>query len=455
MQRDFRPKPQTRRERQTRFPLRTRRVSLLLTLGLVGAWGVVSFGCGRDRADKRVEIRYMAWGTPEQLGVEQQLVNEFMRQNPDVLVRLFKVPQSAYVNKMVIMLASRTAPDVIRVDHYNFPDFVRKDYFRDLTPLARADSGFHATDFFPPTIAEGTVNGKLYGLSTLQGGVILYYNQSMFRQAGLADPYELAKRGEWTWARLRDDALKLTQTDAGGRTTRFGLLLPTFPQSVTALWAWGGDLLTPDETRSALDNPQAAQAYQFLADLRWRDHVCPTPSQGALSAVTFESGKVGMVLDYMGLAPRLRKAVKNFEWDICPVPRGPQDDRTVLKGNQLVMYQECEHPQEAWRFMRFLTGPEAETLLYGKLRRCAPSRKAVASSPAFLHADAAPFHTGVYLSAFQKGRELPINPRWAEWTTAMNSEMDNLWSGRERDARVVLRRAASKVNAVLESEEGF
>ena len=52
------------------------------------------------------DIRYMAWGNPEQLAVEQQLVDEFMRQNPDIRVRLFKVPQSAYLNKAIIMLAS-------------------------------------------------------------------------------------------------------------------------------------------------------------------------------------------------------------------------------------------------------------------------------------------------------------------------------------------------------------
>src|SRR5690349_8503942 len=105
--------------RTTEF-LRTRREFLA---GSLAASAALSAGCA-PRPGGVAELRYMAWGSPEQLGVEQQLVDEFNRRNSDVRVRLFKVPQSAYLNKAIIMLASRTAPDVIRIDHYNFPDLV-------------------------------------------------------------------------------------------------------------------------------------------------------------------------------------------------------------------------------------------------------------------------------------------------------------------------------------------
>lgn len=412
-------------------------------------------GCRTEEPDRRPEIRYMAWGNPEQLAVEEELAEAFMAREPGIKVRLFKVPSSSYLNKSIVMLASRTAPDVIRVDHYNFPNLVRKSYFYDLTPLAAADPGFHESDFFPTAVEECKFKGRLYALNVLLGGIIIYYNKTLFMKAGLPDPNMLAQKGEWTWERLRQCARTLTQTGPDGRTTQFGLQLPGFPQYVVGLWAYGGELLTLDGKRSALDTPEAARGFQFLADLRWKDRVAPTPSQTALSAFNFESGNMGMLLDYMGLAPRLRKVVKDFDWDICPVPAGPAGSRTILKGNQLVMYRECPHPDAAWKFMRYLTGPEAENLLYARLRRGAPSRKSVAYSKTFLTADAPPHNTQAYLTAVLNGKELPIDARWAEWTQAMNTELEELWSGRERDASVVLRRAADRVNAVLNSEEGF
>lgn len=419
---------------------------------------IVLAGC-KSAPDRVEEIRYMAWGNPEQLAVEQQMCDAFMQLNPDVRVRLFRVPQSSYLDKMTLMLASRTAPDVVRVDQYYFPSLVRKNYFYNLSPLAAADPTFRDADFYPHALNEGKHNGDLYALNVLMGGIMVYYNKNAVKAAGLEDPYALAQRNQWTWDTFRRYAIAMTKNGPDGRPEQFGLLLPSatnLAQMAPTLWGFGGNFLDGDGKTCRLDTPEAARALQFLADLRWEDKAAPTPSQGALSAFTFESGKVGMVLDWMGLAPRLRKNVKDFEWDICPVPSGPRGNATVIKGNQLAMYRETAHPQAAWRFMRFLTSPETEQMLYGELRRGAPTRRAVALSPAFLEAKEPPFNTRVYLSAVERGRPLPITARWQQWTTeALAPELDNLWSGRERDARVVLKRATEKVNAVLADEEGF
>jgi len=423
-------------------------------LGGLAAASLVS-GCA-PRSGRAAELRYMAWGNPEQLGVEQQLVDEFNRQNPDVHVRLFRVPQSAYLNKAIIMLASRTAPDVIRIDHYSFPDLVRKEYFHDLTDLARNDPDFHETDFFPQALEEGKYNGRLFGLNVLLGGVMMYYNKTLMSSVGLDDPFDLWKQGRWTWRRLRESAIAMTRRAPDGRPDRYGVQIQTFPHNASILWAYGGEILDRDFRRCLMDSPGCVQAYQFLADLRWNDHVAPAPSAGAISPFAFESGKLGMTFDWMGMAPRYRKSVRSFDWDICPVPFGPFGGASILKGNQLVMYRECEHPEEAWRFMQFMTGAKTEKWLYGDaLRRGDPARKSVAVSPEFLNARHAPFNTPAYVSALENGRALPITPRWGEWVTALNAELDELWSGRDRSAAAVLSRAVRKVDVILASDEGF
>ena len=60
-----------------------------------------------------------------------------------------------------------------------------------------------------------------------------------------------------------------------------------------------------------------------------------------------------------------------------------------------------------------------------------------------------------FLDAVKNGRELPIDDRWAEWGRAATSELDDLWSGQDRDAGRVAKRASAKANKVLAEEPGW
>jgi multiple sugar transport system substrate-binding protein len=424
------------------------------TENLILAVGALLAGCGAP-ADQKIEIRYMAWGSPSGIVLEQKFCDRFNAQNPDVHVKLLLVPGSSYKQKLILMLASHSAPDVMRLDHYDFPNVVRKGYFYDVTDLAAHDKGFHRSDFFPITIQEGIYKNRLYGLNTMFGGQVIYYNQNMIREAGLEDPNALAKRGEWTCAAFRRYAIAMTKRDASGRPTQFGTQIGGFPDDAVFIWDFGGEILSQDGKRCLMDSPGAIQATQFLANLRWKDHCAPSPSQSADSAFTFESGKIGMAPNWSGMSSQYRKTIRDFDWDVCPMPTGPKSSKTMVKGNQLLIYQESAHPKAAWRFVRFLTSEPVERELYAKLRRNCPTRKAVAYSKLFLDGTLEPHHPMVFVDAVVNGRALPITARWSEWTTAFNADMDDLMSGRDLDAARVNRQATADANAVLSSEEGF
>jgi multiple sugar transport system substrate-binding protein len=183
----------------------------------------------------------MAWGNPEQLDVDRNLVDRFNSVNPGVHVDLLVVPGSSYGYKSTLMMATATAPDVLRVDHYNFPHLVRCGYFTDLTPYAQADNAFHATDFWPETIRECEFDGRLYGLNVLFGGIVLYYNKALIKAAGLEDPYEAYKHGRWTWERFRRYAKTMTSFAADREPRTFGTLVPGLPTITLFLRGFGGE----------------------------------------------------------------------------------------------------------------------------------------------------------------------------------------------------------------------
>ncbi|MGV3613915.1 MAG: ABC transporter substrate-binding protein [Fimbriimonas sp.] len=412
-------------------------------------------GCDDPVPPGKISLRYMAWGNPEQMALEESFCAKFNAENPDIHVRFLKVPNSAYQNKAIVMMASRTAPDILRIDQYAFPSLVKKKYFLDLTDLAAKDKEFRREDFFPQAIGEGQHEGRQYGMNVLFGGMILYYNKTMVREAGLEDPYQLWKQGKWTYDRYREHAIAMTKRGEDGKVKQFGCVIPGWPYLVSVVRAFGGEILSADGKRSLLGEPESVRAHQFLADLRWKDKCAPTPAQAANAQYTFESGKVGMQFDWMGLSPRFRNLIKDFEWDVCPLPTGPGGFSSVVKGNQMVIYRESKHPEAAWRFVRFMTGVKVEKDLYIGHRRSAPTRRAVAYSPEFLETKAPPFQMDTFLRTLEGGEQLPITSRWSEWTTVLATEHEKLFSGSERDAGTVMRRAARRIDEVLADEEGY
>ncbi len=429
----------------------TRRRLLWLSLG-----GLLT-GCLPSLQDEkgRTTIRYMAWGNPEQLQLERQIADAFEAKNPKIRVHLFMVPGSAYGDKLQLMLASRTAPDVMRVDHYIFPALARKEYFLDLEPFVAHEPPGFTDDFVPAALDECRFEGRLHALNVLFGGVQLYYNKTLFQAAKLPDPYEQSREKKWDWDAFLTAANALTKRE-GDRTVQFGTTFPAFPMWASVLWNRGGELLNQDLTRFTLaDDPKAVEGMQDMTDLRWKHHCAPTPADAALSAFTFESGKIAMHWGWAGETPRFRKNIKKFDWDLAPVPSGPAGDATVIKGNQLVCYKHSEHPELAWEFIKYMTGPDAELILGAKWRRCVPTRRSVQQEPEYLQTDKPPFHTDVFLETVRRGRILPIDARYQEWSREFGSATDSLFNVGGITAPQASRNATDRINKLLTSEEGF
>jgi len=391
----------------------------------------------------------MAWGNAEHLAVEQRIIDEFEKSHPDIHVKLFMVPDSSYHQKQQIMLASRTAPDVMKVEGYNFPALVRKDYFRPIDDFAKDDPTLDLDDYFDAPIKECTYNGKLYGFNIAWGGQVIYYNKTMFEKAGLLDPYELDKRGEWTWDKFLEVARKLTKKDKNGKYIQFGT---TMPHYWTVVWAFGGDYLSPDFNRCVLNTPEAIRGLQFMKDLRWKYHVTPTPAEGMMSAFRFASGRVGMYFGWSGQTAVILGLARGFDWDIAPMPVGPAGRFTPMKGNTLAIYKESRHPREAYEFIKFVTSAKSEMFICGRLRRWITTHKSVAADPEYLKAYGPPSHTDVFLHEMEYGHKIPINEKYAQWSVELRTGLGRMWTG-ELEAKEAVEWLVPRIDRALREED--
>jgi ABC-type glycerol-3-phosphate transport system substrate-binding protein len=170
-----------------------------------------------------------------------------------------------------------------------------------------------------------------------------------------------------------------------------------------------------------------------------------------MAAFTFESGRLGMIFGWAGESPRYRTNIRNFDWDIAPPPAGPAGRVTPVKGNQLFMYSESKHKLEAWRFIKFMTSPQAEMLLCGRLRRAIPTHRSVARDPEYLAPvdesgrRTPPYHVHVFTDVLDYGHQMPIDWKWYYWRPAMDSEIERLSIG-----ELPAHRAAHRICQVID-----
>ena len=87
------------------------------------------------------------------------------------------------------------------------------------------------------------------------------------------------------------------------------------------VWQAGGDILTEDGTKSALDTPESAGGIQFLQDLIWKQKVVPDPAIFAETGDAFEQKVAAMEINGSWLVPTHEAAGINF--GIAPLPAGP------------------------------------------------------------------------------------------------------------------------------------
>ena len=303
-------------------------------------------------------------------------------------------PAQGYFEQLTTEYAAGNAPDIAWVSGANLSDFVSKGFVLDLKPLADADTSLKLTDYADAPMKELKQGGKLWGLPGDISTLVMYYNKDMFKARGLADPAELAAKGQWNWEAFHQAALALTNPAA----KQYGFSMSDW----WGLWGWfvmsgGGSLYNADRTACNLTDLGSIQGLQFMADLVLKDRVAPPPSaEGSASEAAFHAGNAAMFPSGRWMTPRVRQ--DTFDWAVVEMPEGPGGKKTWLFWNPYLISAKTHHPQEAWTVLKELTSPKVQARL-AALGANIPSNQDKTAMDAFLNSkppmDNAPFVNGL------------------------------------------------------------
>jgi ABC-type glycerol-3-phosphate transport system substrate-binding protein len=305
-------------------------------------------------------------------------------------IEVKQVTVSKIDQKLMVAIAGGNPPDVSGSISFWLPSFVDKGALVDITD--RLERAGLAHDHFSPAFYElGEYRGRMWATPTTPSGLALYYNERLFREAGL-DPNAPPK----TIEELDAFAEKMTKWevthDDGSKTIERGYL-PNVPDhekrliqvgflpSEPGLWQWawgfyfGGQLVRGDKITAA--EPANVRAFEWVASYskklgvdkiqRFRSGFGNSASTVASPQNPFLSGKVAMEVQGVWMFNFIEQYAPALEWKAAAFPHpadrpdlyGPTD----VDADQLVIPTGSKHPDEAFEFIAFASSQEAMEIL--------------------------------------------------------------------------------------------
>ena len=301
--------------------------------------------------------------------------DEFTREHPDIEVRVNVVAYSTYFDTLRTDVAGGGADDIFWLSNAYFAGYADSgrlmDVAKTLGPTASA-----AWD--PSVVSQFTRDGVLSGVPQLtDAGIALYFNADLLDAGGVALRELLSLR----WSNGDDDTLRSVlarlTVDADGRTAA----TPGFDQGRIRQWGYnaandlqgiylnyigsaGGVFSVGD--RFAFDNPQSAEAFEYLVRLINTDHVAPpasaTNDNGDFSRNQFLQGKMALFQSgTYNLAAVADQAP--FRWGVVMLPLGPKGRVSVTNGIAAAGNSATEHPEAVRQVLAWMASPRGNAYL--------------------------------------------------------------------------------------------
>lgn len=270
------------------------------------------------------------------------------------------VPRSVsaghYYEQLLIQAASGAGPDVLTVNPNNLGELLAAGYVLPLDPF------IEQSDLRDAIVPGGwdslTVDGTTYALPITGRTLQLIYNSCHFDEAGLdGPPTNLDEVMEYAEA--------LTQTDASGRVTRYGMNLvnanedPTYETLLMLTLAHGGSF-SDEDGNFTLDSQPAIDALTYFKSIYDSGVVPQGMSETDLRAL-FATGGSSMTIDGQWQFPFIEQNnPENFD---CYQTAGHPWDGPATGGVNmaLAISAESDNPEAAWEFISMAASDDLQS----------------------------------------------------------------------------------------------
>ena len=424
-----------------RPPIQIRTILLLATIGLLlggclprptpdqGARSAPRPRATPAAAQTPTTISWSFWGDPWAVEVNRRVARAFEAEHPSIKVEMLHQPWERYFAWLEDQRREGNLPDVMF--YSNVPAAAAGGMFERLDTYIEHD-GFDLSDFYPRLLDLFKYQGSYYGLPRDNDTKVIYYNKTLFAEAGLDPP-----KADWTWTDLRNLASRLTRRDSVGRTLQYGFAFET--QTWWRIWVWqnGGAIVDDpfNPTRLRLGEPAAVDAIQFLADLVNADRSTPPPdvlsSTGKIVGL-FAEGRLAMAFGNHAVVPALANEA-SLKWDVVGLPMG-RERANLAAGAGYAIAASSTKKDAAWELLRYLEGTRGQAL-FAESGLIVPARRSVREDNVFLRQQ--PYDAAVFARETEFGRPNLTIPQTSKSDRLIEVALGPVWQGEQMAAEAI------------------
>jgi len=282
------------------------------------------------------------------------IVADFEAANPDVDVTA--IYAGNYDDTRIRALSALNSGEpaqlavMFSIDAY---DLIEQDLIVPFNDLVEGEEGeAWLNSFYPALMANGTIEGQVWGIPFQRSTIVAYYNRDMFVEAGL-DP----DTPPTTWDELVEMGQALTNDD------RYGLMIPStgYPYWMFQALAIqnGMEVMSNDGLTTFFDDESVVETLAFWQSLSTEHGIMPegTVEWGTLRQAFLE-GQTAMMWHSTGNLTAVRNNAE-FDFGVAMLP-GNERLGSPTGGGNFYIFEEStdEERQAALRLIQFMTSPE-------------------------------------------------------------------------------------------------
>lgn len=330
-------------------------------------------------ANAAVKLDYWLWDA-SQLPAYRAAADAFEKANPDIQINITQMFWTDYWISLTTAFLSESGPDVFTNHPAKYPEFAVNGTLLDLAPLVARDH-FDATRYLAGLYAAWGQGARQFGLPKDWDAVALVYNRAMLERAGVA-PTDLENldwnpRDGGSFGRV---LARLTLDRAGENATsprfdaravrQYGLLVDGRPDGVGQL-EWSHFAAStgfvcqdgPWSTQFHYDDPRLAATLGWLREAQRTGLIVLGARARQIDASGLFAAEQGaLTLTGSWMINWFSRSVK-FPFGFAPLPKGPLGRRTMVNGLADSIWAGTRHPEEAWRWVKFLGSTEGQMIV--------------------------------------------------------------------------------------------
>ena len=300
-----------------------------------------------------VTITFASW--VNETPTMQMLRDRFQEVHPNITVDLVGVPAEEMDTRLTTQIAGGNPPDTVYLDMSSVVDYASRNALVDLGPYAEQSIAVVRDDYVGAFLDSVLWEDRMYGLPIDGETTGLFYRTDLFEAAGIAAP-------PTNWEELEAAAQALTTGN------QYGYILFT-PNPECAyyyypyLWQNNGEILSPDGTEILFNSDAGKEAAEFYVGLAKYSPPDYFNSNSYDGRVAFATGQVGMYVAGAWFASVMQDEYPDITelWSAAPLPE-KERCATTIAGDALVMPEQGQNHDAAWKWIEFLSAPQIMAL---------------------------------------------------------------------------------------------